>query len=357
MLAAAAALASTSFAGPALAEDSAYCRKVRARAASDASLLIAPTVLAEGVRVPAALQKGARLDATTPGSGYQVRAGVSFSAVNAYKGIRVTDVGDADCTQHEYTVKAQNLLLQVSDLGRLEALRRQSAALEARQSEIAAVLSRIEGRFEAKNMTLIEVEDIRSRVSTLSRQRAALAGEIGRLEAAGYESYRGTVSDLAKKVEESSLSFESKANHVRALDAWDVSVSAGYVPPILGYTGDFFGVVQVSYSLGSPWHDSYDSQYLSARREEVKTARYEVAHRLEVLRGQVRAAVAQARDELRIVDKRAAEVEASRSTLQSVEAPSAAHAQAIYDLQRIGLEAEHVYITELVSELSRIEEK
>src|SRR5262245_4883079 len=66
---------------PAANADDAYCRKVHARAASEAALLFAPTARAEGIKLPVALQKGASIDPLTAGggSGYQLRAGMSLS--------------------------------------------------------------------------------------------------------------------------------------------------------------------------------------------------------------------------------------------------------------------------------------
>src|SRR5690242_10656934 len=83
------------------ADESAYCRKVRARATADEALLVAPRVTAEGIKAPSPLQAGGKLDPASPTSGYQVRVGASFSPLNFYKGLRVKEVGEADCEQHE----------------------------------------------------------------------------------------------------------------------------------------------------------------------------------------------------------------------------------------------------------------
>src|SRR5262245_33299074 len=80
------------------AEDSAYCRKVRAQAAADRSLLQWPRVFLEGIRFPTS----SRLDlGPTVGNNYQGRVGLVFSPLDVYRGELVRRVGDADCADHE----------------------------------------------------------------------------------------------------------------------------------------------------------------------------------------------------------------------------------------------------------------
>jgi len=81
-----AALAVTAPVAPAMADDTPYCRKVRARAASDAALLIAPSLRLDGLKLPTAFQTGANpIDPVAVGREYQVRGGVSVSPIDIYK--------------------------------------------------------------------------------------------------------------------------------------------------------------------------------------------------------------------------------------------------------------------------------
>src|SRR3954468_3905664 len=107
---AAAAVATFVSSASAHAEESAYCRKVRARATADAALLVAPRVTAEGIKAPSPLQAGGKLDPASATSGYQVRVGASFSPLNFYKGLRVKDIGESDCEQHETAMTARELI-------------------------------------------------------------------------------------------------------------------------------------------------------------------------------------------------------------------------------------------------------
>src|SRR5688572_28613470 len=88
-------LAVSAHALPAVAQDSPYCRQVRARAASEAGLLMTPRVLVQGIRFPRGAQQ---LDSgPTVGDGYQLRTGLAFSPLDFIKGQTLLRVGDADC--------------------------------------------------------------------------------------------------------------------------------------------------------------------------------------------------------------------------------------------------------------------
>lgn len=340
------------------AQESRYCAKVRARAAADSALLIAPSLRVEGIKLPSALQSKGGLDATAQtGANYQLRAGGTVSLINVYKGFRVVAVADADCGQHEATVTAQELLAQAPDLGRLGALRTQGQFLDARQSAWEAIATKTSERFAVQAVTLLNVEDVRSRASLIARHRAQIGGEIARIEATGLEGHRGQISALIKAIETSSMKYEREVSHVRSLDAWDVNLTGGYVPPILNSErSDFFAVVQVSYNLGGPWHTSAEGRYLRARDEELKTARYEVQRQLRLFRDQVKGAVVAAKQELAIVDKNLAALRGDHTGLEGSEAPMAVYATAMLELELISVEADQVFLAAYIRELSHVEE-
>lgn len=248
------------------AEESAYCRKVHARASSDAALLLAPTLRAEALKLPSSLSGGARIDATPTGSSYQVRAGATVSLLNMYKGTRLPVVADADCAQHEATNAAQELLAQAEDFGRLEALRAEAKALDESRPEWERVAAKMTERFAAQNVTLLNVEDVHTRTVALERRRAQIGGEIGRIEASGLGTQRPNVAALAQNIDAAATKYERETSHVRSLDAFDLSLTGGYVPPVLDTKeSDFFGVIQISYNLGGPFRNAAESRYRAAR--------------------------------------------------------------------------------------------
>ncbi len=211
-------------------------------------------------------------------------------------------------------------------------------------------------RFAARNATLIELEEVRAASATLDRQRVHVAAEIARIEATGIADYRGSIPALVQKINDKSMTLEREASHVRSLDAWTVNITAGYLPPVYGPgTSDVFGVVQLGYNLGGPWHDAAETRYLGARSEELKTARYELGHDLEMLRSNVKVAGAEAAHQLDIVSKRVTELTEVRSLLEGSEVASAAHRLDRVDLELIAMQSERVYLAAFVRELSRLE--
>ena len=358
LAAVAACVASVAIAAPAQAQESAYCQKVRARAAADSALLFAPSVRVEGVKLPSAIQPRGGLDATAQtGAEYQLRAGGALNLINVYKGTRVVAVADADCAQHEATMTAQELLAQAPDFGRLAALRSQVQFLDSRQAAWEAITTKMSERFAAQSSTLLNVEDVRARASLIARRRAQLGGEVSRIEATGLEGRRGKVSALIHAVETTAMSYEREVSHLRSLDAWDLNLTGGYVPPVLNSDrNDFFAVVQVSYNLGGPWHTSAEGRYLRARGEELKTARYETHRQLRIFREQMKGAIVAAKQELAIVDKNLAALRADRVGVEGSDAPLAAYATAMLDLELISGEADQLFLTAYIRGLSHVEE-
>lgn len=346
-----AAFAVLAFGGPARAEDSAYCKKVRARAAGDAALMFAPTLQAQGIRFPAT---GAIDTGVTSGSGYQIRGALSWSPLDFYKGFRVMKLGEADCQRQESVVTAQELLVIGSDYGKLPAYRRQAAFLDARRSTWEAIVARSDERLEAHVTSLVEANEIRSRATELERRRAQVGGEIARLEARGIDSRRMMTSQLAAAVEASTMRFEREASHVRSLDAWDFRVTGGVVPSASPV--DYYGVAQVGFNFGAFTRNASETRYLDARAEELRKARYEVREQLRVFRDVVRSTREATARELDLVNKRSSDLIAMRGTLARSEAPSAAHALAIVDLHILSIEADRIQLTALIDELKSLEE-
>ena len=212
------AVSAFAFSSSAHADDSAYCRKVRARASADAALLIAPRINVEGVKSPSPLDTSGKQDPATPNTQYQLRVGGTISPLNMYKGVRTMNVGDADCDEHEAEMPARELLLHAADIGRLTALREQAAYLETQRTTWDAVLPKSAERFEAHASTLIELEEVRNASAALGRTREQVVGEIHRLEATGIPDYRGNIPELLKKITDKTMTLERAQSSVRKLD-------------------------------------------------------------------------------------------------------------------------------------------
>lgn len=345
-----AALAATS----ASAEESPYCEKVRARADSDAALLYGPKLRAEALKLPSAIQPNGRVDPVGAGTTYQFRAGLSVSAIDVYKAARLADVADADCAHHAAATAAQEILAFGVEVGRLPALRSEVAYLDAHRPEWEKIAAKTDELLEAKTLTLLNVTDIRARTLGLVRRRAQVAGELGRFEALGVDRVEPALTRLMNDVDASAMRYEREGSRVRKLDAWDLTLTGGYVPPILDAPkSDFFGLVQVSYNLGGPWQSAAERRYLAAREEELRRAKHELRHQLTVLREQVARTKEQAHAELDALEPAIDRLRSDRASVVSSGAAAAFYATAMIDLELINAEAERQYLMVLMRELSR----
>ncbi|HVH40990.1 MAG TPA: hypothetical protein VM925_01565 [Labilithrix sp.] len=331
-------------------ESSPYCRKVRARAASDAALLFAPTVQAQGIKFP---NNGTVDSGVTTGAGYQFRAALTFSPLDFYKGFRVKSVGEADCQQHEHIVTTREILMQGSDYGRLPALRKQVEFLDGRRDEMDGTVEKTTERVAAHVASIRDAAEVRARIAVLMRAREQSQGDADRLVARGVEAFHGSLLTLVAAAEQDAMKFEREASHVRTLDAWDLRLTGGVIPqdrPV-----DYFGIVQVGFNFGSFSRNAQESRYLEARSDEMKKARYELRDEVQKFRAQLKTASAQAKRELAIVDKQAAMLVKDKESLEGSDSAGAAQALALISLDSILVESERVYLNTLITELARLE--
>jgi hypothetical protein len=330
------------------AEDSPFCRKVRARAASDAALLFSPSIQAQGIRFP---RNGTTDSGITTGAGYQFRAGATFSPLDFYKGIRVKGVGEADCAAHEQAVTIREILLAGADYGRLPALEKKIAFIDEHRSELDAATQKTDERIGAHVASIRDAAEVRLRVSAIRRAREQAQGDVDRLRARGIGEFRGSLSALVVTAEQQAMKFEREVSHVRTLDAWDVRVSGGVIPQDTPM--DYFGMVQVGFNFGAFSRNAQENRYLEARSDELKRERYELREAVASFESEVASAAAQAKRELAIVEAQALSIAKDKSVVAG--ADGGAQALTLLTLDGILVESERVQLEALVFELARLE--
>jgi hypothetical protein len=340
--------------GEAAADDSAYCRKVKARAAGDAALLFAPSVTGQVIRYPSV--NGGPVDSTgvTTGNGWQGRVGLSWSPLDFYRGFGVLRAGDADCERGNAQIDAQHLLHYGEDYGRLHALKKQAEYLDGRAAELTELGAKNDERLAAHVTSMLDANEVKARIAELGRKAVQAKAEAAILDARGVEAYRGMLDGLVAQVESSSMKYEREVSHLRDLDGFDVRLTGGVVPHD---KAEVYGVLQVGFNFGSLARIPYEAKYLDARAEELKKARYELRDQLMRFREQVRIAAVQASKELQIVTSKLTTLKTARDALKGSESPNAPHAIAVVELELVGAESEQVFLTALVSELSSLEDR
>ncbi len=334
--------------GQARAEDSPYCQKVRARAASDAALLVAPSLVVQAIRFPLTTQVPTDTGPTS-GNGFQVRTGLTYSPLDLYRGGRVLRIGDADCEQHQAAETVEEGLAHGSDSARLAALREQAKYLDARRNDWQALRERADERLAAHVITRLEFDDLRRQAEDFEHKDVRVRGEMALLEARGSDAPPPPVGQLAARYAGSSLRFERETSTLRSLDPWQFQLSGGVIPlsPV-----DWYAMAQITFNVGSFERNHHEQQYVNARKDELDHARHEISTRVHEYREQLRATLDQARRELEVVERESDFLTSTRTALEKSEAQGVAHVRDTMNIEQISLESDRIFLHAWISALA-----
>jgi hypothetical protein len=351
---AAAAVCLAPFPAVAAADDAAYCRKMQARAESEAAVLLWPTVSGQALR----FQPRDALDPTVGGSDdWQYRGALELSPIDIYKGLNVLRIGDADCGLHEATVMAQELLAQGSDYGRLSALRRQSEFLEAKRAGVEALRAKAQEQYRAKLITLVDLDDVRARAGELERKTLQVRGEVERLEARGLAPSSLSLADLAERIRDRSAAYEREASSLRAISPWTMSVGGGVTTQARSSPPAYFALLQVGLSLGAFARGASETRYQEARSEEVAKAGYELPQQLHVFREDAAKRAATAARELASLGEELRFLDEAAQALRHADVPAASKVAMSLELRTTSLQSDEIYLRALLGELARLNEE
>ena len=112
----------------------AYCRRIEALAQSEGALLWAPRLSLQGLRYPSGFDNG-----PTTQEGYQLRVGLSYSLVDAYRALRQRNINALDCSAHELQHELETAVETMADVPLLDAFRAQARFLSGQRGELEGV--------------------------------------------------------------------------------------------------------------------------------------------------------------------------------------------------------------------------
>jgi hypothetical protein len=348
----------------AAASDTPYCKQVRARARSDADLLMMPRVLVQGIRFP----KGAQQfdSGATTGEGYQLRTGFTFSPVDFYKGQATLRLGDAECERHEAELDLGAVLARGTDDARLSALREQALFLRAKQADWTALLARATARMSKRIITVVEFTNVQHFIDELERKLVQVEGDAGLLDARarsralpfatlpGSGLPSATLPALANRYTEASLHFEREASSLRLLDDWRLQMTGGVIPQ---EPSDWYGTIELSFSLGGLVRGAHEDNYVEARTQTLAQASDGVDARLREFRGQVAALLEQSQRDLAVVEHSLDVLRSTRTALEASEAESVAQAREILTIEQFSVESDSVFLRAFVRALQTLAER
>jgi hypothetical protein len=383
----------------AFARDTPYCKQVRARAQSDADLLMMPRVLVQGIRFPEGAQQ---FDSgATTAQGYQLRAGFSFSPVDFYKGRATLGVGGAECARHEAELELDAVLTRGTDDARLDALHEQGVFLRAKSADWRALHARAAARLEKRIITVVEFTNVQHFVDALERKLVQVEGDAGQLEARAQHtrplpfstpprggqagapaagnpppssappgavqpgavppggfvaasSASATLPALAGNYMDATLRYEREVSSLRRLDEWRLQMTGGVIPQT---PSDWYGTVELSVSLGALVRGAHEDQYIEARAETLARASDGIDRRLRQFRGEIAALLGQAERDLGVVEHSLEVLRATRTVLESSEAESVAQAREILTIEQLSVESDSVFLRALVRALQTLAER
>jgi len=347
------------------AQQTPYCKQVRAKAASDADYLMTPRVLIQGIH----FASGSELAGPISGKGYQVRTGLSFSPVDFYKGRGVLRAGDADCRRHEASLVLDDVLGHGAEVARLAALLEQGEFLRTRSEDWRGLAARAAARLSQRIITVVEFTSVQRSIDTLEHKLVQVEGDAEQLKARqlrvagmlpalsalgsgkGVSEASPPVSDLASSYFRESMRFERETSQLRKLDDWKLQVTGGVVPqnPV-----DWYGTLELSFSLGALVRGQHEQRFMEARSEDLRYARDGVETRLAQFRAQTAATLEQARRDLGLVDHSLEVLRATRLALEQSEAESAAQARDLIAIEQVSVESDSVYLRSFVTALETL---
>ncbi|MES1210467.1 MAG: hypothetical protein ABUS79_31390, partial [Pseudomonadota bacterium] len=231
---------------PCRGQSTPYCTRIRERAAGDAALLVAPRLLVQGLRFP---DNGTLEGGVVIANGFQLRAGVAFSATDLYKGLGLRQIADADCRAHDARVALESTVSDGDTAARQTALEAQVTFLESHAAEARQALDRAVARFTAHAITLVELEDVRRRATTLDRMAVEARGEAAQLAAksAGPAPAADSAEQLARTYASATADVDRATAHAAAASPWQLDVTAGVIP---SSRFDWYGILQLGFNLG-----------------------------------------------------------------------------------------------------------
>jgi hypothetical protein len=354
---------------PALAadRDTPYCRQVRARAQSDADLLMMPRVLVQGIRFPRGSQQfdsGAVTD-----EGYQLRTGFTFSPIDFYKGQTTLQLGDAECVRHEAAVDFEAVLDRGTDDARLSALREQGLFLRAKRADWTALQARAAARLQKRIITIVEFTNVQHSIDLLERKLVQVEGDTGLLDAraralpyatlpsaagpgAGLPS--ATLPALANRYTEAALDFERTASSLRRLDDWKLQMTGGVIPLT---PSDWYGTIELSFSLGGLVRGAHEDNYLGARADALSRAADGVNTRLTQFRAEVAALLTQTERDLGVVEHSLDVLRSTRKALEASDAENVAQAREILTIEQFSVESDSIFLRALMRALQTLSER
>jgi hypothetical protein len=275
------AAAATSTDGP--VADSGRCQRLLGVARSKADVLGSARLEAQAFRQPSVGFPTNPAD--VPERLEQVRAGISWSPVDRWRGARLVEAADWECIAEDARSRLLEILDQGDRYGRPSALRTALSNLDAAIPRADERLSEAAERQRRGIDTHFEVDALRSRIVALRSQREQWRGELAGLEVLGTIEAAGPLNPLLQVYEEASLSADRARSEERRLESWRTDLRVGAVP---WPQPDWFGAVSLGWSSGAVAQAQHERRSVDGRARELAESKDELRYRLSTFEESLR---------------------------------------------------------------------
>ena len=334
------------------ARDPGYCAFVRGVGEAESAVLLAPDVFASVGVVNAGEAGGSggvSLGSPTP----RLTAGLSYDVVGLYRALALRRRAEAECERYRAISALRAAVKRGPDVGIEAALAARERVLEGTLPEAEQLLASLREDVKEGRATIEELNALRLRLDGLRALAHETAKERERLAALPRPAER-PLSTLLQELRAADDRVEQESAALRRASAWNVQLRGGY-DELFHVRRDvpLFGVLTVSYNLGSPWQPAANARAREGRRraleEDVEGVSQEVARLLRELRAAHGAEEAR----LREVSVLVSDLEGQLEDIQAMETAKVRRYRDYLVLELARLRAEQAWLRAHVEELGR----
>jgi hypothetical protein len=317
-------------------------------AESEGALLWAPKLSVQGLRYPSGFDNG-----PTTRQGYQLRVGLSYSLTDVYRAIRVNAANDADCAAHTLELELDAAAETMADAPLRDAYRAQAQFLSGHRGEVDAIVERARDRLKEHVITMSEFNELLNSADQLERKAVQAEGNAARIDAKRHpEMPARSTESMTADLLQLRAQHEQELSTLRSLDAWSLRLHGGVIP-VAERGVEWFGWVELSYSLGDMFRGGAERRFRQARREELRDDPSQIPTKLQRIRADLAAQAEQAETELKVVTRRLGYLRATQSELDTADVAVAAHLRDALALDELSAGSERAFLETLIAATSK----
>lgn len=328
------------------------CEQARQRAKSKASLLFSPTLNAKGLRIPG----GTSLEETGEAhygseTQWQARAHLGISPTDIYKGSVVLRSAEAKCEQIIAKEALEDFLVQGTDYGQKNALRKQLTFLQSLGERASELVIEQERRFAEQLITIAELRAIRARHAQFKRLIMNLEEKLAYLETNDSSEPPGDFNVLLHTFKTTSRKYENVESRLRKIDPWRVEINGG-----AAWVGepDWFATLGISFNFGAFAQNAAEKRYLAAVDDELHDSSRFLGGRARLLSLYLKESAARYERRLALVEEEQASLKIEQRQIESVESSRKDQILVLLEFDDFELEGESIYLKEIISMRKKI---